>query len=205
MIQLVFRGILKARIESESVVKIAKAYLSQRKIVHITRASVPPITSEHWITTGINCVKVNCDATDFGDGVGWIFWETIVIFFSLKNIYILYVKRSGNKTAIHLARLFVCQPDRIASFGDVLYSLGDEEDEEEEKERLKAKSEANGADPNSFKTSLIKVFKSRKHKGGASEAASSRACSPKEPRNVLKAYWWRLRDSRASSVFSLVL
>ncbi|KAL8114981.1 FACT complex subunit SPT16-like [Apium graveolens] len=37
---------------------------------------------------------------------------------------------------------------------DVLYSLGDEEDEEEEKERPKAKSEANGADPNSFKTSL---------------------------------------------------
>lgn len=38
---------------------------------------------------------------------------------------------------------------------DVLYSLGDEEDEEEEeKERPKTKSEANGADPNSFKTSL---------------------------------------------------
>lgn len=38
---------------------------------------------------------------------------------------------------------------------DVLYSLGDEEDEEEEeKERPKAASEANGADPNAFKTSL---------------------------------------------------
>ncbi|KAL8107401.1 hypothetical protein AgCh_023971 [Apium graveolens] len=96
MIQLVFREILKARIESESVVKIAKAHLSQRKIVHITRASVPPITSEHWITTGINCVKVNCDATDFGDGVGWIFWEAIVIFFSLKNIYILIENNSSS-------------------------------------------------------------------------------------------------------------
>ncbi|KAK1374081.1 FACT complex subunit [Heracleum sosnowskyi] len=38
---------------------------------------------------------------------------------------------------------------------DVLYSLGDEEDdEEEEKQRPKAKLESNGADPNSFKTSL---------------------------------------------------
>ncbi|KAL8144825.1 hypothetical protein AgCh_003149 [Apium graveolens] len=74
MIQLVFRGILKARMESESVVKIAKAYFSQRKIVHITRASVPPITSEHWITTEIKCVKVNCDATDFGDGIA-LHWK----------------------------------------------------------------------------------------------------------------------------------
>ena len=87
------------------------------------RASVSPISvvetenSEYWITTGINCVKVNCDAADFGDGVGWISWKIIVIFFSFKNIFILYVKRSGNKTTINLARLFVYQPDRIISLG----------------------------------------------------------------------------------------
>ena len=40
------------------------------------------ISSEHQITTEINCVKVNCDATDFEDGVVWISWEAIVISFS---------------------------------------------------------------------------------------------------------------------------
>ena len=81
--------ILEAHIEAALVVKFAKAHLSQRKIVHIMRASVPPISVdatenfEHWTTVEINCVKVNCDATTSRDGVGWIFWKTIIIFLSL--------------------------------------------------------------------------------------------------------------------------
>ena len=49
-------------------------------------------------------VKVNCDATMFTNDVGWIARDLIVIRFGLKNLNILFVKRSENKTAICLAR-----------------------------------------------------------------------------------------------------
>lgn len=69
------------------MVEIAKPHLSQQKIVHVARALVSLIlvganeSSEHWTTTRINCVKVNCDIADFGDGVCCISQEEIFILF----------------------------------------------------------------------------------------------------------------------------
>lgn len=62
-------------------------------------------------------MKVNCYIIDVNDSVGWIFNEIIVIFFNLKDIFILYVKWSVNKIIIYLVHLFVSQPHYIASLG----------------------------------------------------------------------------------------
>ena len=61
-------------------------------------------SSEHWATDDA-FVKVNCDATCFRTGVGWIARDVIVILFRLKNLNILCIKRSENKMAICLACL----------------------------------------------------------------------------------------------------
>ena len=67
-----------AHVEFGLVLKIAKAHLSQRKIVYITKTFVHLISvvatehSKHWISTGMNCAKVSCDATDFEDDGCWI-------------------------------------------------------------------------------------------------------------------------------------
>ena len=124
---MVYWRICEARFETGSVVDITRAHLSQRKIVQHMGASVSPTSvretdgSERWIITCFLCAKVNCDTADFRKvGVIWIVWETFVIIFSVKNIYIQFVKRSGNNAAICLARLFVFQPGCIVSWGLVL-------------------------------------------------------------------------------------
>ena len=60
-------------------------------------------SSEHWATDDAY-VKVNCDATSFITDVGWIAQNIIVILFRSKNMNIIFVKRSENKTTICLVR-----------------------------------------------------------------------------------------------------
>lgn len=110
MIYMVFWEMWKTRNETESVVDITKAYLSQLKIVHILRDFDRPVhateNSEYWISTIVisGMVMVNCVATDFKIGVGCISENAI------RRIYILFVKRSEIKTTIYLACLFVFHP-----------------------------------------------------------------------------------------------
>ena len=87
-------------------------------------ASVPPTSVgvtdgyEHWSITGFLCAQVNCDSTIFSDvGVDWIARETFVIIFNIKNIYILSVKQSENKTAICLARFLFHNQVVVVSLG----------------------------------------------------------------------------------------
>ena len=112
MISMVSWKIWEARIIAGTVVNVARAHLSQRKIVQ---------GSEHWTITGFLCAKVNCDAAFFRDvGVIWIVRDSIVIIFSVKNILnIQLVKRSGNNAANCLAWLIVFQPGCIDSRGFV--------------------------------------------------------------------------------------
>ena len=134
MFQLVSWKIGTTRIEAGSVVEIAKAHLSQSKFVHIigdptcgmsiagirqvdSWGAVSPIgVPEHWATDGAY-VKVNCDATSFLVDVGWIAQGVIVIFFSFKNLNILCVKQSENKTTICLARLLFHNQVVVANSG----------------------------------------------------------------------------------------
>ena len=48
-------------------------------------------------------MKVDCDAIMFTIDIGWIVRDLIVILFDLKNLNILFVKRSENKAVICLA------------------------------------------------------------------------------------------------------
>lgn len=109
------------------MVNITKAHISQRKIVQPIRAYVPPTSAgetdgyERWTITDFLCAKVDCGTVDFRKiDIVWIAWETFVIIFSVKNIYIQFVKRSGNNAAICLVRLFIFQPGRIVSWKFVL-------------------------------------------------------------------------------------
>ena len=55
-------------------------------------------------------MKVDCDAIMFTIDIGWTVRDLIVILFDLKNLNILFVKRSENKAVICLARfLFLNQ------------------------------------------------------------------------------------------------
>ena len=113
---MIFWVIREACIRYGTVVNIVRAHLSRHKIVHLLGSFVDPISvdvtdnSEHWATDAAAYVKVNCDATMLKTNVGWIVRDLIVILFSLKNLNILFVKRSENKAAICLARfLFLNQ------------------------------------------------------------------------------------------------
>ena len=56
-------------------------------------------SSERWATDDA-CVKVNHNATSFIGDVGWIARYVIVLPFRSKNLNILCVKQSEDKTAI---------------------------------------------------------------------------------------------------------
>lgn len=112
---MIFWVIRMACIKYGMVVNIARALLSRHNIVHVLGSFFDPISvdvtdnSEHWATDVATYVKV-CNATMFTTDVGWIVRDLIVILFGSKNLNILLVKRSENKTAICLARfLFLNQ------------------------------------------------------------------------------------------------
>ena len=124
MIQLVYREIWEASFESETIVIIAKAHLAQQKIVQYIGTSVSPTSIgvtdgyEHGTITCFLCAQVNCDATIFKIvGVDWIALGTFIIIFIVKNIYILFVKRSKNRMTSYLTH-FISQSGCIISLGN---------------------------------------------------------------------------------------
>ena len=108
-IYTVFWEIGKTRIDFGTMVDTARAHLSQQIIVHVLGTFGAPgsvdltDSSEHWATDDAY-VKVNCETTSFITDVGWIARNIIVILFRSKNMNILFVKRSENKTTICLVR-----------------------------------------------------------------------------------------------------
>ena len=113
---MIFWVICMACIKYDTVVNIARAHLSRHNIVHVLGSFFDPISvdatdnSEHWATDAAAYVKVDCDATMFTNGVGWIVRDLIVILFCSKNSNILFAKRSENKAAICLARFLFLNP-----------------------------------------------------------------------------------------------
>ena len=87
----------------------ARAHHSQQIIFYVLGTFGAPGSvgltenSEHWVTDDAY-VKVNCDTTSFIIDVGWITRDIIVILFRSKNMNILFVNRSENKTTICLVR-----------------------------------------------------------------------------------------------------
>ena len=71
-------------------------------------------------TTDNAYMKFNSDAPSFISDVGWIVRYVIVILFKSKNMNILYVKRSENKTAICLARSLFHNQILVDSSGDCI-------------------------------------------------------------------------------------
>lgn len=118
--QLVSWKIGSTRIEARSVVEIAKTHLSQSKFVLIGNSSFGMYMGadyfEHWATDDAY-VKVNCDATGFIIDIGWIVQGVIVILFRFKNLNILCVKQSVNKTTIYLARFLFHNQIVVANSG----------------------------------------------------------------------------------------
>lgn len=98
------------------VVDLTRAHLLQRKIVQPIWAFIPPTSvsktyvSKRWTITTFLCAKVDYDTTDFREYEIWCrmdYLGNLCNHFNVKNIYIQLVKRSGNNTAICLARLFI--------------------------------------------------------------------------------------------------
>ena len=99
------------------MVDTARTHLSQQIIVHVLETFSAPgsvdltDSSEHWATDDAY-VKVNCKTTSFISDVGWIARDIIVILFRSKNMNILFVKRSENKTTICFCLLYTSPSPR---------------------------------------------------------------------------------------------
>ena len=102
---MIFWMICKTCIKYGTMVNIARAHLLLHKIVHVLGLFVNPISvyvtknSEHWATDAVYVI-VYYDATIFTTNVGLRFNCNT---FWIKNLNIIFVKRSKNKTVLCLA------------------------------------------------------------------------------------------------------